>query len=122
MSTTDTAIRIEGRPPLIYMQDPGITVYCPSSKLFARTMKEDNSTRILAYTQRVDGKFAELQEVLHIAANVDANIKVPWVCPWPYTITDWSHEHVRVDSEEDPSFWCVIELELLPIPFAYMDM
>lgn len=122
MSTTNTAIRIEGRPPVIYMQDPGITVYCPSSKLFARTTTGDNSTRILAYTQRVDGNFAHLQEVVRIAANVDASIKAPWVCPWPYTITDWSREHVRVDSEEDPSFWCVVKGDLLPVPLAYTEM
>jgi len=104
------------------MQDPGITVYNPSSRLFACLNTTGNTTTIMAYTRRVEGQFAKLQEVLHVTANVEGDIKVPWVCPWPYTITDWSREHVRVDSLEDPSFWCVLKSDLLQVPLAYIEM
>ena len=120
--STETATRVDGRPPVIHMQDPGITLFCASSKLFAYMNTTDNTTTIMAHTRRVGGKFADLQEVVRVGANVEGDIKVPWVCPWPYTITDWSREHVRVDSEEDPSFWCVLTGDLLPVPLAYIEM
>jgi len=120
--STDTPICVDGRPPLIHMQDHSITLYNPSSKLFASLNTTDNKTTIMAYTRRVGGKFDELQEVFVITANVERDIKMPWVCPWPYTITDWSRKHVRVDSMENASFWCVVKSDLLPIPLAYIEL
>lgn len=118
----DTPIRIEGRPPLIHMQDHSITLYNSSSKLFASLNTTDNKTTIMAYTRRVGVQLDELQEVLSITANAEGDIKVPWVCPWPYSITDWSRKHIRVDSVENASFWCVVKGDLLPVPVFYIEM
>ena len=42
----------------------------------------------------------------------------PWVAEPPYYMSWWDHSHVRIDSKDNPTFWCVCPVELLPTPMA----
>jgi len=94
-------------------------------------MSSGEVTIILAYTLVVENEYTNMEKVTHIRlkkASDDEDFfkvgddqfcrdkKCPWVCPWPYIISDWDDiDGVRLDCCREHVFWCACLLKLLPV-------
>ena len=128
------SILVQGRPP----SSPPSN-FNRASKLFAAEETCGTKTTISAYTSTVQEltatRFSDLQPVVIIRLKThndaapdredienddntpgpeDGENATPWVAQSPYYMTWWDSSQVRIDSEEDPAFWCVCPVELLP--------
>jgi len=122
------------------MQDDGVHVFHRASKLYAEKLAGNtNITIISAYKSCVDGKMTDLQEITRVRVkengewsplpawvhkvlfndckeDFDAVCECPWICPWPYIISDWNAEKIRIESCTDNPFWCDVEKNMLAEP------
>jgi len=122
------------------MHDAAIHVFHPGSKIYAEKLKANsNITIVSAYTSCVDGKLIDLQEITRVRVKetgewstlpawvhealsseckeeFDAICSCPWICPWPYVISDWNAEKIRIESCTDDPFWCDVEKNMLAEP------
>ena len=130
---------INGFQSCLYEKN-GVTTICDASgHLYARKMKCDAVTKICVYTKHKKFNYSKMREIVcvrsitsddhHVTSPDEArkpdtrhlSIKcnAPWVCEWPYVITDWSMTHVRIDSVKEPDFWCELPAHMLPKPGSY---
>ena len=129
---------VKGRPPSSTMHDAGVENFHPGSKIYAEKLTANtNITIISAY--RLDRKLTDLQEITRVRAKengewsplpawvhetlsneckeeFDAVCECPWICPWPYVISDWNAEKIRIESCTDNPFWCDVEKNMLAEP------
>jgi len=114
-------------------------IFDASGYLYARKMKCDTATRICVYAKHRKYKHSKMREIVRVRSmsnddhctispdearksdmrHLSIKCNAPWVCEWPYVITDWSMTHVRIDSVTEPDFWCELPAHMLPIPGSY---
>ena len=114
-------------------------IFDASGDLYARKMKCDSATKIYVQKKQRKGKDSKMREIVRVRSitkddhyitspdvarkphmkHLSIKCNVPWVCEWPYVITDWSMTRVRIDSVEEPDFWCEVPAHMLPKPGSY---
>ena len=130
---------INGFQSCRYEEDGVTRILDASGYLYARKMKCDTATSICVYTKHKKCNHSKMREIVHVRSitnddhyitspdearkphmkHLSIKCNVPWVCQWPYVITDWSMTHVRIDSVEEPDFWCELQAHMLPKPGSY---
>jgi len=130
---------INGFQSFRYEKDGVTRMFDPSGVLYARKKKCDTATSIFVYNKHKKYKSSKMREIVRVRSitnddhyitspdearkpdmkHLSIKCNVPWVCQWPYVITDWSMTYVRIDSVKEPDFWCELPAHMLPKPGSY---
>jgi len=130
---------IDGFQSCWYEEHGVMRISDASGDLYARKMKCDTATIICVYNKQTKCKDSKMREIVRVRSitnddhyitspdeagkpdmkHLSIKCNVPWVCQWPYVITDWSMTRVRIDSVEEPDFWCELPAHMLPKPGSY---